>query len=111
MEWDDLRHFLAVARTGSLTDAARALRSSAATVSRHIEALEEKLGAQLFERRSTGYLLTETGTAVLAKDEESEEAVLSLEKIGNPEEIYPPDRVGEKLSDRECPRLAITDQP
>ena len=80
MEWDDLRHFLAVARTGSLTDAARALKSSAATVGRHVEALEEKLGAQLFERRSTGYLLTETGTAVLAKAEEAEAAVLSLER-------------------------------
>lgn len=80
MEWDDLRHFLAVARTGSLTDAARTLKSSAATVSRHVEALEEKLGAQLFERRSTGYLLTDTGTAVLAKAEEAEDAVLALER-------------------------------
>jgi len=80
VEWDDLRHFLAVARTGSLTDAARALKSSAATVGRHVDALEDKLGAQLFERRSTGYVLTETGTVVLAKAEEAEEAVLSLER-------------------------------
>jgi len=44
MEWDDLKYFLAVARLGSLTDAARELKTSAATVGRRIAALESKLG-------------------------------------------------------------------
>lgn len=80
MEWDDLKHFLAVARTGSLTEAARALKSSAATVGRHIEALETRLGARLFEHHSTGYELTPTGQSVLMRAEEAEAAVLAVER-------------------------------
>jgi DNA-binding transcriptional LysR family regulator len=40
-----------VARSGSLTGAAQALKTSAATVGRHITALEGRLGARLFDRR------------------------------------------------------------
>ena len=80
MEWDDLKHFLAVARTGSLTEAARALKASAATVGRHIEALETRLGARLFEHRSTGYILTELGRSVMVRAEEAEAAVLAVER-------------------------------
>ena len=80
MEWDDLKHFLAVARTGSLTEAARALKTSAATVGRHIEALETRLAARLFEHRSTGYVLTEIGQSILIRAEEAEAAVLAVER-------------------------------
>jgi len=51
MEWDDFKHFLAVSRTGSLSEAARVLKTSAATVGRRISALENRLGARLFDRR------------------------------------------------------------
>jgi len=80
MEWDDLRHFLAVARSGSLTEAARNLKASAATVGRHIETLEQRLGARLFEHRSTGYVLTEVGISILARAEAVEAAVLAVER-------------------------------
>ena len=80
MEWDDLRHFLAVARSGSLTEAARALKASAATVGRHIDALEKRLGARLFEHRTTGYVLTEAGRLILMRAEEAEAAVLAVER-------------------------------
>jgi len=80
MEWDDLKHFLAVARSGSLTEAARNLKASAATVGRHIESLEQRLGARLFEHRSTGYVLTETGQSILARAEGVEAAVLAVER-------------------------------
>ena len=80
MEWDDLKHFLAVARAGSLADAARQLRTSPATVGRRVAALEARLGARLFDRQQTGYALTETGSAILNKAEEVEEAVLSVER-------------------------------
>ena len=79
MEWDDFKYFLAVARSGSLTGAARALRTSAATVGRRIMALEARLGARLFDRGQTGYALTDSGEAIRLKAEEIEEAVLSLE--------------------------------
>jgi DNA-binding transcriptional LysR family regulator len=80
MEWDDLKHFLAVARSGSLTVAARGLKASAATVGRHIESLEQRLGARLFEHRSTGYVLTEIGQSIMARAEGVEAAVLAVER-------------------------------
>jgi|SRR6185312_15701883 DNA-binding transcriptional LysR family regulator len=80
MEWDDFKYFLAVARSGSLTGAARVLKTSAATAGRRIMILETRLGARLFDRGRTGYALTESGEALRAKAEEVEEAVLSLER-------------------------------
>jgi DNA-binding transcriptional LysR family regulator len=80
MEWDDFKHFLAVARTGSLSEAARGLKTSAATVGRRITALENRLGARLFDRAQTGYTLTESGEAIRLKAEDVEETVLSVER-------------------------------
>src|SRR6185369_11705525 len=80
MEWDDVKFFLAVARGGSLTAAARLLKTSAATVGRRIATLERTLGARLFDRGQTGYALTESGEAMRGKAEEVEEAMLSLER-------------------------------
>lgn len=80
MEWDDIKHFLAVARSGSLTDAARELKSSAATVGRRVAELELKLGARLFDRSQAGYSLTECGEAIRLKAEDMEEAVLAIER-------------------------------
>jgi DNA-binding transcriptional LysR family regulator len=80
MEWDDLKHFLAVARCGSLTEAARELKTSAATVGRRIAVLERKLGARLFDRQQTGYTLTDSGEAIRLKAEDVEEAILSVER-------------------------------
>lgn len=59
--WDDLQFFLAVARTGQLSTAARQLRTSHATVSRHIDRLEFVLQVKLFERNPRGYVLTTVG--------------------------------------------------
>jgi DNA-binding transcriptional LysR family regulator len=59
--WDDLQYFLAVARTGQLSVAARHLRTSHATVSRRIDRLEFTLKVKLFERNPRGYVLTGVG--------------------------------------------------
>ncbi|MDX0605045.1 LysR family transcriptional regulator [Sinorhizobium medicae] len=59
--WDDLQFFLAVARTGQLSTAARRLRTSHATVSRRIDRLEFALKVKLFERNPRGYVLTTMG--------------------------------------------------
>jgi DNA-binding transcriptional LysR family regulator len=80
MEWDDLKHFLAVARSGSLTDAARVLKASPATVGRRVSALERGLGARLFDRKPTGYALTASGEALQTKAEEVEWAALAIER-------------------------------
>jgi molybdate transport repressor ModE-like protein len=61
MNWDDIRLFLAVARTGSISGAARQLEVQHSTVSRRMRQLESKLAARLVERKSSGYELTSAG--------------------------------------------------
>lgn len=63
--WDDLQYFLAVARTGQLTAAARRLRTNHVTVSRRIDRLEEALSARLFERNPRGYIVTALGEKLI----------------------------------------------
>lgn len=67
MSWDDLRLFLAVARHGGLTGAAREQGASPATLGRRMLALEQAVGRPLFLRRQTGYALTEDGRNLLVK--------------------------------------------
>jgi len=74
MDWNDLRYFLSVARTGSTLAAARQLRVSQTTVARRIGALEEALKLTLFEKRQAGYALTPTGEELLADAEAVEAA-------------------------------------
>jgi DNA-binding transcriptional LysR family regulator len=80
LDWDDLRYFLAVARTGSTLAAARSLRISQPTVVRRVAALESALGVTLFERRTTGYVLTSAGKALLGKSEAVEQSVVAVEE-------------------------------
>ncbi|CUH50809.1 LysR family transcriptional regulator [Shimia marina] len=76
--WDDTRAFLAVARHGTLSMAARALNIGIATLSRRINRLEEALDVPLFVRHQTGYQLTEDGTDLIEKAEAIEAAALAL---------------------------------
>ena len=84
VHWDDLRYFLSIARSGSLTDAARELAVSYSTVSRRLNALEEALGVRLFERLATGFELTPAGTDMLGSAErmEAEFSELSRRVLG-----------------------------
>jgi DNA-binding transcriptional LysR family regulator len=61
MSWDDLRIFLAVARTGSVSAAARQLEVQHSTVSRRLQQLEARLGARLVSKKRLGYELTPAG--------------------------------------------------
>lgn len=79
-DWNDLRHFLAVARTGSTLAASRGLRVSQATVSRRVTVLEEALGTPLFARSASGYELTARGRSVLPAAEAVEAAVLAFDE-------------------------------
>lgn len=78
LDWEDLRFALALARHGSLSAAARALRVNHATVSRRIERLQAAIGQLLFDRRKEGYRLTDTGEMVLDQLTRMDEAVLSM---------------------------------
>lgn len=84
MDWDNVRVFLAVARSGQFVAAAKRLRLDHATVSRRIAALEGGLGARLFDRRTTGVKLTAAGERFLATAEHMETAFLHAQsEIGD----------------------------
>lgn len=80
MEWSDVRIFLAVARGGSLGQAARTLGVSHPTVGRRVKALEEEAQQALFRRTKDGLVLTDTGDAVMALAESMESAGLAMER-------------------------------
>ena len=61
MNWDDLRFFLALARTRTVSAAGRELEVKHTTVSRRIKALEQGLGTRLFDHLPDGYALTPAG--------------------------------------------------
>lgn len=64
--WDDYRFVRAVAQTRSLVGAADQLGVNHSTVFRRINAVEEALGARLFERGRNGYTLTAAGEEMVA---------------------------------------------
>jgi DNA-binding transcriptional LysR family regulator len=63
--WDEVRTAFQVARLGTVSGAAAALGVHHATVIRHIDALERRLGAKLFQRHARGYTPTEAGRDLL----------------------------------------------
>ncbi len=79
MEWDRVRIFLAVARSGQILAAARNLGLNHATVGRQLTALEEELNAKLLERHVNGCTLTAAGEALLAAAEKVESEFLQFE--------------------------------
>lgn len=79
MQWDDLRIFLAVARRGSISGGASLLNVQHSTVSRRIRSLEQQLGTTLFERKKSGFELTEAGEHLKASAARMELEVLDLE--------------------------------
>jgi DNA-binding transcriptional LysR family regulator len=84
--WDDLRHFLAVARAGTLSAAADALGTDHTTVARRIQRLEEALTAKVFYRSSLGYSLTLAGEKLqpIAEAMEAGYLAAATARSGNP---------------------------
>jgi DNA-binding transcriptional LysR family regulator len=78
-DWDDLKHFLAVARHGSTLAGSRALAVDQSTVQRRLTELERRLGQALVKRHPTGYRLTEFGQAMLPHAERVESAMAAFE--------------------------------
>ena len=83
IHWDDLRVFLAVARSESLSGAGRLLRIDPATVGRRMQRLEQGVGAPLFAKSPQGYALTVDGQRLMDHAERAEQAVTgAVEEIG-----------------------------
>ncbi len=83
--WDNLRYFLAAARTGTLSAAAEQLGTEDTTVARHIQALEDELTNRLFHRSNSGYGLTDVGERLLAGAEAMESAYAAAKAAASSE--------------------------
>ncbi|WP_419909174.1 LysR family transcriptional regulator [Hoeflea sp.] len=77
MNWDDVRIFLAVARSGQILAASRRLGLNHATVARRVSALEDALKSKLLIRRTSGCDLTPEGEAFMHAAERMEAEMLS----------------------------------
>ena len=83
IDWDDFRFVLAIVRGGSVSAAAKQLGVDHATVIRRVDRLEKHLSAKLFDRRKTGYLLTESGQRVADSAEAMESTIVAnQEQVG-----------------------------
>lgn len=81
MNWDDARVFLALYRDGTLRAAARTLGVDQATVGRRLAALEGVVGATLFLRTSSGYVLTLAGESVLDAAQRMEQSANDFQRL------------------------------
>lgn len=76
--WDEVRTAFQVARLGTVSGAAEVLGVHHATVIRHIDALEKRLGTRLFQRHARGYTPTEAGRDLLSVAQATEEQFSQL---------------------------------
>ncbi len=89
MDWDDARMFLAFAREGSFSAAAKRLGVQHSTISRRIHALEKDLSTPLLERSSTGYVLTLAGEQLTESATRMERELLSFEAASSGQSDIP----------------------
>lgn len=84
LDWGNLQFFLAVARSGSLSEAGRLLGVDHATVGRHIASLEASIGKTLFERHLRGYALTRYGQDLLTTAEAMDRVATQVAQASSP---------------------------
>jgi DNA-binding transcriptional LysR family regulator len=102
MNWDHVRAFLAVARTGTFLSAGRVLRLSHTTISRRIDRLEQVLATRLIDRRMDGCRLTPAGERLLGIAERIDTEMLRVSehlegersRLGGTVRIGAPDGIG-----------------
>jgi DNA-binding transcriptional LysR family regulator len=77
-DWENLHHFVALAREGTLSGAARTLGVDHATVARRVAALEASTGLKLVDRRARTTTLTDDGKRIAALATPMEEAAFAV---------------------------------
>ena len=88
--WDDLKFVLALANSGSITRAAKALGSSPATVSRKIHSANESYGQSIFQRHQDGWQLTAQGLPLYELAKNFETSLRALQKPDEEEQAQKP---------------------
>jgi DNA-binding transcriptional LysR family regulator len=76
--WDEIRTAYHVARLGTVSAAADALGVHHATVIRHVDALEGRLGVKLFQRHARGYTATEAGQDLMQVAQATDDQIAQL---------------------------------
>ncbi|MBB3590794.1 DNA-binding transcriptional LysR family regulator [Rhizobium sp. BK529] len=82
IDWDDIRHFLALVQAGTFLGAARQIGVEHATVSRRITALEKTLGRKLVDRRGRRVILTADGEEVARHAASIAQQTAVIEQLG-----------------------------
>jgi DNA-binding transcriptional LysR family regulator len=80
LDWENLRFFLELSRTGNLSEAARRLGVNHSTVARRIARLERDLGAPLFDRGPRGYDVTVQASKLIEHAERMEGEIDTLHR-------------------------------
>jgi DNA-binding transcriptional LysR family regulator len=83
IQWDHWRSFIAVAEQGSLSAAARMLGLTQPTVSRHIDLLEQAVGARLFLRSPQGLAPSDLGQQLLPEARGMAASAAALERTAS----------------------------
>jgi DNA-binding transcriptional LysR family regulator len=91
--WTDLQLFLAIADTGSLSGAARALRITQPTVSRRLAGLERELGEPLFIRHVDGTNVTSFGERLVEPARRMADSAADAERVAEGAERAPRGKV------------------
>lgn len=89
LAWDDFRLVKALADAGSMASAAAALGINHSTVFRRLGQIEEALGAPLFERRRSGYVLTAAGEEMVGLAQRLDADIVAFARKMAAQEIKP----------------------
>jgi DNA-binding transcriptional LysR family regulator len=87
VDWDGLRYFLAVARAGTVSGAARELRVEHTTIARRVAAVEQELGTRLFLRNPRGYVPTSVGEALVEAAENINDEMGRVVRIARGQDV------------------------
>jgi len=87
LNWDGFRYFIAVAKAGSLSAAAKMLDANQSTVGRHVDALELALDIKLFQRSVKGLSLTKEGQAVFEQSQQIQKSIAKVKRLVQGDEI------------------------
>ncbi len=80
LDWNDVRFFLEVVHSGSVSRAAQHLGVNQTTVSRRISALEDHLGKQLFDRSGHSWVITPVGEKLVSSAETMADEADTIER-------------------------------
>ena len=81
LNWDDLKYFLAVARTGTLRGGADSIQVNHTTLTRRLSVMEERVGSRLFDRSKQGLVLTQLGEDLMPHAERVETEMSAASRV------------------------------